>query len=191
MIADDFLEASVLFADVAGFTPMSAGMAPAELVGLLNEVFSICDGFVEELGLEKIKTVGDEYMVAAGVPHPRPDHAHATAVLALRMRNHFASNDVLGRRLSFRIGINSGPVTAGIIGKRKFSYDLWGAAVNAASRMESTGIPGSIQISAETYQMIRDDFVCEERGVVAVKGLGEMTTYLLLSRREQVPAEIG
>jgi adenylate cyclase len=188
MIADDIAEVSVLFADVAGFTPMSAGMLPADLVGLLDDVFSVCDEFVKEFGVEKIKTIGDEYMVAAGVPHARADHAHVLAELALRIRDHFAANEVFGRRLSFRIGINSGPVTAGIIGRGKFSYDLWGATVNTASRMESSGIPGQIQIGPATYRLIRHDFVCEERGMRSVKGLGEMTTYLLMSRRQKVPA---
>jgi adenylate cyclase len=192
MIADDFASASVLFADLVDFTPMSAGMSPSELVGLLNEVFTRCDEFVAELGLEKIKTVGDEYMVAAGVPQGRPDHACVIAELALRIRDHFAANQVAGRRLAFRIGINSGPVTAGIIGTNKFSYDLWGDTVNAASRMESGGVPGSIQVSSATYELIRDAFVCESRGTTPVKGKGEMETYLLLSRRDAQPrAEHG
>jgi adenylate cyclase len=180
MIADDFTSASVLFADVVGFTPMSAAMSPAELVGLLDEVFSSFDGFVAELGLEKIKTVGDAYMVAAGVPRARPDHAHAIAELALRMRDHMATNQIKGHRLSLRIGINSGPVTAGIIGTHKFSYDLWGDTVNVASRMESGGVPGSIQVSGDTYELIKDEFACEPRGVISVKGRGDMETYLLI-----------
>jgi guanylate cyclase len=184
MIADDYASASVLFADLVDFTPMSAGMSPSELVGLLNDVFTTCDGFVAELGLEKIKTVGDEYMVAAGVPLSRPDHACVIAELALRIRDHFAANQVDGRRLAFRIGINSGPVTAGIIGTNKFSYDLWGDTVNAASRMESGGAPGSIQVSTATYELIKDRFVCESRGMTSVKGKGEMETFFLVSRRE-------
>ena len=184
MIADDFAAASVLFADVVNFTPMSAGMAPAELVGLLNDVFTSFDGFVAELGLEKIKTVGDEYMVAAGVPRPRADHAHAIAELALRIRDHVATSEVAGRRLSLRIGINSGPVTAGIIGTHKFAYDLWGDTVNTASRMESEGIPGAIQVSPATYELIKDAYVCEARGRIPVKGKLAMETYLLASRRD-------
>jgi guanylate cyclase len=192
MIAEDFPSASVLFADLVDFTPMSAGMSPSELVGVLNEVFTTCDGFVAELGLEKIKTVGDEYMVAAGVPRDRSDHACAIAELALRIRDHFAANQVAGRRLAFRIGINSGPVTAGIIGTNKFSYDLWGDTVNAASRMESGGVPGGIQVSSATYELIKDAFVCESLGTTSVKGKGEMETYLLLSRRDtHPPAEHG
>jgi guanylate cyclase len=184
MIADEFGSASVLFADVVDFTPMSAGMPPAELVGLLDDVFTRFDGLVEELGLEKIKTVGDAYMVADGVPRPRADHAHAIAELALRIRDHVAGNPVRGRRLSLRIGINSGPVTAGIIGTHKFAYDLWGDTVNMASRMESGGIPGSIQVSVATYELIRDAYACEPRGTINVKGKGEVDTYLLVGKRE-------
>lgn len=182
MIADDFDDASVLFADIVDFTPMSADMSPPELVGLLNSVFSTFDGFVDELGLEKIKTVGDEYMVASGVPHPRADHALAISTLALRILNHVQVHDFDGHKLSLRIGINSGPVVAGVVGTHKFSYDLWGDVVNTASRMESEGVPGSIQISSATHELIKNDFVCEPRGAVAVKGKGEMQTYFLLSR---------
>jgi adenylate cyclase len=189
MIADDFPAASVLFADVVGFTPMSALMSPAELVGLLDEIFTSFDGFVAELGLEKIKTVGDAYMVAAGVPRPRPDHAHAIAELALRIRDHIETDEIRGHRLSVRIGINSGPVTAGIIGSHKFSYDLWGDTVNVASRMESGGVPGSIQASEATYELIKDEYACEPRGVIPVKGRGDMETYLLISRRDASVAD--
>jgi guanylate cyclase len=183
MIADSYDSASVLFADVVDFTPMSAGMSPPELVGLLNDVFTTFDRFVEELGLEKIKTVGDEYMVASGIPGARPDHAQATADLALRIRDHVAVNDFDGHVIRLRIGINSGPVVAGIIGTHKFAYDLWGDTVNTASRMESAGVEGSIQVSQATYDIIRDDFVCTPRGTVAVKGKGDMDTYILVSRR--------
>lgn len=183
MIADDYESASVLFADVVNFTPMSAGMSPPELVGLLNSVFTTFDGFVEELGLEKIKTVGDEYMVASGVPQARPDHADAIAELALRIRDYTANNQFEGHDISLRIGINSGPVVAGIVGTHKFAYDLWGDVVNTASRMESEGIPGSIQVTPATYELILDRFVCEPRGVIPVKGKGAMETYMLLSKR--------
>ena len=182
MIADDYDAVSVLFADVVDFTPMSADMSPTELVGLLNSVFSTFDGIVEELGLEKIKTVGDEYMVAAGVPLARPDHAHVMAELALRIRDHTDSHEFEGHRIRLRIGINSGPVTAGIVGTHKYAYDLWGDVVNTASRMESEGIPDTIQITPATDALIRDAFVCEPRGEIAVKGKGTMTTYLLVSR---------
>jgi len=173
----------VLFADVVDFTPMSASLSPSQLVELLDEVFSCFDAFVDELGLEKIKTVGDAYMAASGVPRPRVDHAHAIAELALRIRDHEAVNPVDGRRLMFRIGVNSGPVTAGVIGTRTFSYDLWGDTVNTASRMESSGVPGAIQITAATHELIRDAFVCESRGLIAVKGKQQMETLLLVARR--------
>lgn len=182
MIADHFDDASVLFLDVVGFTPMSASMTPAELVGLLNEIFTDFDAFVADEGLEKIKTVGDEYMVAAGVPTPRPDHAHAIADLALRIQDHLASREFAGHRITARIGINSGPVVAGIIGRSKFSYDLWGEAVNTASRMESHGEPGAIQLSASTYQRVRDQFECERRGTIKVKGIGDLETWFLRGR---------
>jgi adenylate cyclase len=185
MIADSFASASVLFADVVDFTPMSAGMSAAELVALLNRIFTTFDAFVDELGLEKIKTVGDEYMVASGVPVPRRDHAEAVADLALRMRDHVASKEFEGRRIRLRIGINSGPVVAGIIGTHKFAYDLWGDVVNTASRMESEGLPGSIQISGSTFSLIEDRFVCERRGLIPVKGKGEMDTYILISKRSE------
>jgi guanylate cyclase len=184
LIADHYDGASVLFADVVDFTPMSAGMEPAELVSLLNSIFSTFDGFVEELGLEKIKTVGDEYMVASGVPIPRADHATAIAELSLRIRDHVVNHEFEGRRISLRIGINSGPVVAGIVGTHKFAYDLWGDAVNVASRMESGGIPGAIQVTDATYQLIRNDFVCEPRGTVEVKGRGEMDTYFVVARAD-------
>lgn len=183
MIADAYESASVLFADVVDFTPMSAGMSPPQLVGLLNTLFSAFDGFVDELGLEKIKTVGDAYMVAAGVPEPLPDHAHAIADLALRIRDYTANTVVDGHTITMRIGINSGPVVAGIVGTHKFAYDLWGDVVNTASRMESGGIQGAIQVTPATHELIRDAFVCEQRGVVSVKGKGEMNTFLLLRRR--------
>jgi adenylate cyclase len=187
MIADDYDSASVLFADVVDFTPMSAGMSPPHLVGLLNAVFTVFDEFVQELGLEKIKTVGDEYMAAAGVPRQRPDHAQAISELALRIREHCENHEFDGHQISLRIGINSGPVVAGIVGTHKFAYDLWGDVVNTASRMESEGVPGAIQISANTYQLIKDDFVCEPRGLISVKGKGELETYFLVSRRAATP----
>jgi class 3 adenylate cyclase len=161
---------------------MSAKMTPPQLVGLLNLIFTTFDEFVEELDLEKIKTVGDEYMVASGVPVARTDHAKAIAELALRMRDHVATNDFAGHQIRLRIGINSGPVVAGIVGTHKFAYDLWGDAVNMASRMQSTGVPDAIQISPATHELIRADFICEPRGVVEVKGKGEMQTYILESR---------
>ena len=175
--------ASVLFTDVADFTPMSATISPGQLVGLLDEVFSAFDRFVDELGLEKIKTIGDAYMVASGVPVPREDHAEAIVELAIRIRDHVATTMFGGRQLQMRIGIASGPVTAGIIGTHKFAYDLWGDTVNTASRMESSGLPGKIQLAPSTYELIRERYACESRGSVEVKGKAPMTTYLLLGRR--------
>jgi adenylate cyclase len=182
MIADFYDSASVLFADIVDFTPMSADMSAEELVGLLNGVFSTFDGIVEELGLEKIKTVGDAYMVASGLPTRRPDHAHLIAELALRMREILTRERFDGREIRMRIGVNSGPVVAGIIGTHKFAYDLWGDVVNTASRMESAGIEGTIQVSEATQELIHDEYVCQPRGTIAVKGKGEMATYLLIDR---------
>src|SRR5262249_769798 len=174
VIADHYDGASVLFADVVGFTPMSVEMAPVAMVEMLNEVFSHFDALVEGYGLEKIKTIGDCYMVAAGVPRPRADHAQVLTRLALEMRAFVGGRQVHGRRLAFRIGLNSGPVIAGVIGRKKFIYDLWGDAVNTASRMESHGSNGTIQITRATYELIKSDFVCEPRGTVYVKGKREM-----------------
>ena len=182
MIADHFDSVTVLFADVVNFTPMSAEMTPTELVGLLNDVFTDIDGFVDEIGLEKIKTIGDEYMVAAGVPTPRDDHAHVIADLALRIQDHVADKEFGGHPITFRIGINSGPVVAGVIGRRKFSYDLWGDVVNTASRMESTGTPGRTQVSAATYDLLRNEFLFDTRAETDIKGKGVMKTWLLNQR---------
>ena len=184
MIADEFASASILFADVADFTPLAARMQPAEVVDLLNEVFSVFDGMVSDRGLEKIKTIGDAYMVASGVPVPRPDHAIAICDLALEMQSRLSAQEFGGRRLAMRIGIASGPVMAGIIGRQTFSYDLGGDTVNLASRMETTGAPGMIQIAASTCEMVADVFICEERGVIEVKGKGPMRTWYLMGRRE-------
>ena len=178
VIADHYEEASILFADMVNFTPMSAEMSPVEMVDLLNEIFTHFDALVDKHDLEKIKTVGDCYMVAAGVPRPRPDHAQAIVGLALEMRDYVQSQTFKASRpVDFRIGINSGPVLAGVIGRRKFIYDLWGDAVNTASRMESHGAGGLIQITRATYDLIKDDFVCESRGAVNIKGKGEMEAW--------------
>lgn len=183
MIADEYESASILFADVVGFTPMSADMEPNQLVTLLNEIFSDFDTIVENRGLEKIKTIGDAYMVASGVPTPRVDHGHAICDLALDMQAHVATGLFGGRSLTLRIGINTGPVVAGIIGTKKFSYDLWGDSVNTASRMESSGTPGRIQITQATHDLVANDFVCEPAGVVEVKGKGPMEVWFLVGRR--------
>jgi guanylate cyclase len=179
-IADSFDSATILFADVADFTPLAGRLRPTELVELLDRLFSRFDALVENHGLEKIKTIGDCYMVAAGVPDPRPDHARAAALLALDLRDAMRSPQWLGRDgLQLRIGIGSGAVVAGVIGRKRFLYDLWGDAVNTASRMESHGTPGEIQITRETYELLKDDFICRPRGMVAIKGKGEMPTWYL------------
>jgi guanylate cyclase len=183
-IAEQFDEASIVFADVVEFTPLSERLRPDEVVGILDRLFSRFDALVERHGMEKIKTIGDAYMAAAGVPDPRPDHARAAALLALDMREAAASSSVAGEMgLRLRIGINSGPVVAGVIGTKRFLYDLWGDSVNTASRMESHGTPDRIQITRETYELVRNEFVCEPRGTISVKGKGEMATWYLLGRR--------
>ena len=180
-IADQFTDASVLFADVVDFTPRSQTLSAAEVVGLLDRLFSEFDALAERHGLEKIKTIGDAYMVAAGVPTPRPDHARALALLALDIQAALAPGGSLADlAIEVRIGINSGPVVAGVIGRRKFLYDLWGDAVNTASRMESAGTPNHIQVTRATYELLRDEFDLEPRGTIAVKGKGEMETWYLV-----------
>ena len=175
--------ASILFADVAGFTPMAATMTPLALVELLNEVFLCFDGLVEKHGLEKIKTIGDCYMVASGVPRPRPDHAAVLVQLALDMRQAVSERSFGGRKLAFRIGINSGPVVAGVIGRKKFIYDLWGEAVNLASRMESHGVVGAIQITRKTYDLVANDFECDAMGMIDVKGADRMQIWHVRGRK--------
>lgn len=180
VIADRFNSVSVLFSDIVGFTPLSESLSAVQLVEWLNEVYSVLDSLVQDHGVEKIRTIGDGYMVAAGVPFPRDDHAAALTRLALDMRTHFASlPPVSGHRVNFRIGINSGPVVGGVIGTHKFQYDIWGDTVNTAARMESHGVPGRIHISAATYELINRNFACEHRGTIDVKGKGEMETWFV------------
>jgi adenylate cyclase len=189
-IADQFSSASILFADVVDFTPLSERLPPDEVVGVLDHLFSHFDVLAERHGLEKIKTIGDCYMVAAGVPSPRPDHARALALMALDMQAAMRSVDEVGHLgLGLRIGINSGPVVAGVIGRKRFLYDLWGDAVNTASRMESHGTSGQIQITRATKELLEDEFVCEPRGTISVKGKGEMETWYLVGRRAEDVAE--
>jgi guanylate cyclase len=183
-IADHFAAASVLFADVVDFTPLSQRLQPAEVVGILDRLFSRFDALVEMHGLEKVKTIGDCYMAAAGVPDPHTDHARRAALLALDMRDEVATWAVGDQpRLELRIGINSGPVIAGVIGTKRFLYDLWGDAVNTASRMESHGTPGEIQITRETYELLKEEFVCRRRGTILVKGKGQLETWYLVGSR--------
>jgi adenylate cyclase len=184
-IADHFDEASILFADVVDFTPLASRLDARDVVGLLDRLFTSFDELVDRYDVEKIKTIGDCYMVAAGVPRERPDHAHALASLAIEMRE-CAKRSLPGRDghdLQLRIGISSGPVVAGVIGRRRFLYDLWGDTVNMASRMESHGTPDEIQITRSTWQLLGDHFVTEPIGRVEVKGKGEIETWRLVASR--------
>lgn len=184
-IAEQYEDASVLFADMVGFTSLSTELPPAEMVELLNEAFSFFDSLLDTYDVEKIRTIGDNYMIASGVPRRRPDHAQALVRMALDMRDYISTHTFRnGYRVSFRIGINSGSMIAGVIGRRKFVYDVWGDAVNIASRMESHGLGGAVQITQATYELIKDEFVCEPRGTVNVKGKGEMEVWLVISVKE-------
>ena len=176
-----FESISVLFADIVGFTPLAAEMEPEEMVDQLNEVFTRFDTLTERHGCEKIRTIGDAYMVASGVPTPRADHAHAMASMALEMLEYAKTTP-----LSFRLGINSGPAVAGVVGTSKFQYDIWGDTVNTASRMESHGKTDRIQIAEGTYQLIKDDFETTPRGPIEVKGKGTLTTWYLDGIREKL-----
>ena len=183
-IADDLPAVTVLFADIVGFTPLSERLAASELVSLLDGVFAGWDALVAEHGVEKIKTIGDAYMVAGGIPLPREDHAEAIARLALAMGPALARRAAqTGVPLQVRIGIDSGPVVAGVIGRAKFSYDLWGDTVNTASRMESHALPGTIQVTERARARLRDRFELRPRGAVDIKGKGPMASYLLIGPR--------
>lgn len=190
VIADSYPDASVLFADIADFTRRASQTDPGQLVEFLNEFYTGLDRLVERHGLEKIKTSGDSYMVVSGVPNARPDHLHALARLALDIADTIAElRDPLGRPVSLRIGLAAGPVVAGVVGNRRFFYDVWGDAVNLASRMESTGAQNRIQVPQDVYQRLSDDFVFEERGDVDVKGKGVIHTWFLVGARG--PADRG
>lgn len=180
IIADNFKEATILFSDLVGFTKLSGNMRPEELVKLLNTIFTRFDKLSKKYGLEKIKTIGDAYMVVSGLPESRDDHAHAMAEMALEMMEIVKEiNRQLGMDLHIRVGVNSGAVVAGVIGKAKFSYDLWGDSVNTAARMESHGLPGKIQVTESTYMLLKNKFIFEDRGRIHIKGKGEMKTYFL------------
>ncbi|HET9082807.1 MAG TPA: adenylate/guanylate cyclase domain-containing protein, partial [Candidatus Limnocylindrales bacterium] len=188
-IADQFAAASILFADVVDFTPFAERLRPAEVVEILDRLFTHFDLLADRYGVEKIKTIGDSYMAAAGVPTPDPDHARVMALMAIDMREAMRTQDAMGHLgLELRIGINSGPVVAGVIGRKRFLYDLWGDAVNMASRMESHGTPGQIQVTQATYELLRDEFELKPRGTVTIKGKGEIETwYLVGSRSGEAP----
>lgn len=182
-IAESFTEATVLFADIVGFTQLSSEIPPQDVVELLNHVFSTFDELAEKHQLEKIKTIGDAYMVVGGLPSHRYDHTEAIADMALDMQATIAQIQTTdGKALQLRIGINTGPVIAGVISIKKFIYDLWGDTVNVASRMESNGLAGYTQVTTAVYERLKDGYVFEQRGTIHVKGKGEMTTYLLQSK---------
>ncbi len=182
-IADGFEEVTVLFADIVGFTTISSQIPPTKVIGLLNRLFSRFDELCDRYGLEKIKTIGDEYMVVSGVPTQRSDHAEAIADMALAMQQAIEQfGQTYPYPLKIRIGISTGPVVAGVIGTKKFAYDLWGDTVNVASRMESSGEPGRIQVTEATYQCLSDRYQFEKRGSINIKGKGAMTTYWLIGK---------
>jgi adenylate cyclase len=188
-IADGFQECSVLFSDIVNFTPLSAKLSAHELVEILNQIFSIFDELVDQHQLEKIKTIGDAYMVASGVPKLNPDHAFHLADFALDMQREMTRFRIeSGHDINLRMGIHSGSVVAGIIGKRKFAYDLWGDTVNIASRMESHGKPGMIHISQKTHTLLKGQYEMEARGEQKIKGKGTMNTYFLIKKLEKVEA---
>ena len=188
VIADGFPDVTVLFADIVDFTPLADRLPPEEVVAVLNRVFSAFDVLTQRHDLEKIKTIGDAYMVAGGLPIPRPDHAEAVAELALDMRDEAGrcGRDI-GLPLAIRIGIDTGPVVAGVIGRRKFIYDLWGDTVNTASRMASHGLADQIQVTGRAYERLKGGYELHERGEVDVKGKGPMTTHFLVGRVPSAP----
>jgi len=189
-IAEAHEDVTVLFADVVDFTPFVERTEPARVVAVLDEIFSAFDRLAERHGLEKIKTIGDAYMVVAGLPVPRADHVEAMAEMALEMQADLGRLcEPLGLDLAIRIGMDTGPVIAGVIGRHKFIYDLWGDTVNTASRMESSGLPGRIQVTSATYERLRHRYRFEERGEIEVKGKGRLKAYILVGRRESPEAE--
>ncbi len=187
VIADGYADVTILFADIVDFTKLAARTKPQQLVDLLNQLFSAFDRLTRRHGLEKIKTIGDAYMVVGGLPLARADHAAAIAEMALQMHAEAARvGQELGVPLRLRIGIDSGPVVAGVIGEQKFAYDLWGDAVNTASRMESHGVADHTQLTESAYQRLKENYLCEKRGTISVKGKAEMTTYFLAGKKKEV-----
>jgi adenylate cyclase len=189
-IADRYDDAAILFADIAGYTEQSSEISPTELVRFLDRLYTTFDRLVDRHGLEKIKTTGDAYMVVSGVPTPRPDHIEAIADLALDLCRAVAElRDPRGEPVPMRMGIAAGPVVAGVVGARRFFYDVWGDAVNVASRMESTDIIGRIQLPQNVFERLQHDFVLEERGEIEVKGKGVMRTWFLVARKPAVETQ--
>jgi class 3 adenylate cyclase len=187
IVADGFEDVTILFADIVNSTPLTTQMSPKALVNLLNDLFCMFDDLVRRYDLEKIRAIGDEFVVAAGLLKPQPDHAQAVADFALAMlqelRNYNASH---GQSLEIRIGMETGPVIAGVIGTTRFSYDLWGDAINTASRMQSHGLSGRIHLTEKAYRRLNDTYLCEDRGLIPVKGKGEMHTYFLNGKKEAI-----
>lgn len=184
-IADNYDSVSIMVVDLVDFTPLSASCDPKTMVEFLSSMFSHFDQLVEKYGVEKIETVGDSYMVGAGLPVPRVDHAAVVTQMALDIRAYFEQGVLLdGQPLNCRIGINSGPITAGVIERKKISFNVWGDTVNTASRMQTHSLPGKVQISQVTYELIKNDFLCEPRGKISVKGKGEMEVWLVVSAKQ-------
>jgi len=185
-IADEFKDITVLFADIVNFTVLSAQASPSKVLAMLNSIFTTFDDLTDRFGLEKIKTIGDAYMVAGGLPIPRPDHVGAVAGMALEMQNAVAAyNKATGSKIAIRIGIDTGPAIAGVIGKKKFTYDVWGDTINTASRMESSCPPGRIQVTAAVFERLKDRFLFVRRGRISLKGKGNVNTYHLLGHRKR------
>jgi class 3 adenylate cyclase len=186
LIADRFDDVTLMFADIVEFTRLSSTMSPHELVAVLNDVFTVFDGLVDRYGLEKVKTIGDAYMVVGGMPERTDDHPARVAAMALDLAEAVDRIDSAARLgITFRIGIHCGPVVAGVIGTKKFIYDVWGDTVNMASRMESLGIPGRVQVTHAMAERLRGTFEIEPRGLIDVKGKGPTPTYFLLSRSDE------
>ena len=184
VIADHYNSTTLLFTDIVGFTKLSESLTPSELVHFLNQIFSSFDNLVEKFQLEKIKTIGDAYMVAGGFPEPRADHVEAIADFALEMRESLSKlNTGKNQSVSMRTGIHTGPAVAGVIGNKKFIYDVWGDTVNTASRMESHGIGGKIQVTYAVFKVLKDKYSLEKRGEIDIKGKGKLVTYWLEGKK--------
>lgn len=190
IIADRFNEVTIVFGDIVGFTPISEQLTPEQVVVTMNDLYTAFDDMAAQFGLEKLRTMGDSYVVAAGLPDPRSDHALAGAEMALRMLDELDQHSIEGvGPLQMRIGIHSGSVVAGVIGTAKLTYDMWGDSVNVASRMESHGSPGRIHVSEPVYRALHDRYLFEPRGILDIKGKGEMATYFLIGRQDRKDAQ--